>query len=123
MLFELGPFALLRSEQLSIPPANASVGGVSYSSLDAQRIPPLEGKGGIVVTGISTSDLTFPTNTWPTLEITVAPTALTPESHSVEFDLEGSYEELRRQMASEGVPFLDADELEREIADRKGTRS
>ena len=37
--------------------------------------------------------------------------------------LKASYENLRRQMEAEKLPFLNAEELECEIADRRGNRS
>ena len=54
------------------------------------------------------------------IEISVVPTVPSQVSAA---DLRDAYEHLRRQMAIEGTPFLNATELEREIADRKGTRS
>lgn len=114
---ELGTIAPLYSEQFSIPPASASIGGVSYGPLAGQLAP----LGGVVVAGIVGAALVIsgcPTTDekgWPTIEITVAQRA--------GVGLKEAYEELRQQMVCEGVPFLNAAELEQEIADRKGTRS
>jgi hypothetical protein len=122
---ELGTIALY-SEHFSIPPASALIGGASYGSLPGP-MPPL---GGIVVAGIIgvALGLSGPAgavneHSWPTIEITVAPAAHLAHDPVEGVDLKGAYEALRRQMVFEGVPFLDAAELEREIADRKGTRS
>ena len=121
---ELGTIALC-SEQFNIPPASASIGGASYRPL-VIRMPPLSG---MVVAGIVGAALTLSAPAavnevaWPTVEITVAPIVLGAHGEMAGFDLKTTYDELRRQMVSEGVPFLNAAELEREIADRKGTRS
>ncbi|HXP86326.1 MAG TPA: type II toxin-antitoxin system HicB family antitoxin [Bryobacteraceae bacterium] len=59
----------------------------------------------------------------PVIETSVAPVARATQGVKAGNDLRKAYEELRRQMAAEGIPFLNQAELEHEIADRKGTRS
>ena len=112
----------LYSEMFDIPPASASIGGAAYDS-PVGIIPPF---GGMVVAGIISAALILSpassSDTWPTLEITIAPTADIAPGQGATMDLRAAYEGLRRQMLSEGIPFLNADELEREINDRKGSR-
>jgi len=57
------------------------------------------------------------------ISVTVPPDAAMARGHAAGADLKEAYEQLRQQMLSEGLPFLGAAELEREIAERKGTRS
>lgn len=118
---ELGPIAALSSEQFNIPPANASIGGTSYGSI-VGPMPPFRGVvvAGVIGIGIAVAN----EHAWPMVEISVNPEAyIVHGGQMTGDDLRQAYEELRRQMVSEGIPLLNAAELEREIADRKGPRS
>ncbi len=53
------------------------------------------------------------------IKISVVPV----QARALALNLKETYENLRHQMVSEGLPLLSATELESEIAERKGTRS
>jgi hypothetical protein len=124
---ELGPIASLSCEQFTIPPVNASIGGASYGSAPF-HIPPFRGLivAGVVATAVAMSVPSVAAGEHPPLvvEISVDPGEyMFHGGQMTGADLRQAYEDLRRQMLSEGIPFLNAAELEREITDRKGTRS
>jgi hypothetical protein len=112
----VGPSTLvLYSQQLSIPPASASIGGICYPSLPVRVSPFI----GATVAGINAPFIPAGVNIaeypWPTIEATV-------EADALIIDVRARYDDLRWQMVSEGIPFLNAAELTLEIADRKGSR-
>ena len=93
----------MRSEQFSIPPASASIGGACYGLSRCAN-------------SVLAADIM-------TIDITVSQPLDAAYSEVAGVELKEAFESLRRQMVSEGIPFLDAAELESEIASRKGTRS
>jgi hypothetical protein len=113
---------VLTSEQYDIPFASAKVGGTQPTTI----IPLMP--VGLLITGMISVGLSLHPNddTPPAplapIEISVEPSAAVFVPGSV-LDMKQAYEHLRQQMLSEGLPLLDAEELEREIADRKATRS
>ncbi len=110
------------SEQSGIPPANAKIGGTSpISTIPFMPVGSLLIAGVIGVT-LLVADAAAQGVEAP-IEISVVPSYTVYASQMTEADLREAYEGLRRQALSEGIPFLNAAELEREIAGRKGTRS
>src|ERR1022692_4451226 len=113
---------VLTAEQCDIPAVSAKVGGTQPTSI----VPLMP--AGLLVAGIISVGLTIRPNDHiahvpiTPIEISVVPSAAIVAQGSA-LDLKQTYELLRQQMLSEGLPFLDAEELEREIVDRKGTRS
>jgi hypothetical protein len=113
---ELGTIELY-SGQLNIPPASAEVGGASFNpTVNAVVIAGIIGKAATLYRPLGSEN----EHAWPKIEISVASM---PHDRVAQGNLKAVYEELRRQMVAEGLPFLNATELEREIAERKGIRS
>lgn len=110
---------VLTSEQAAFPAISARVGGTQPTTI----IPfmPVMIVAGVIATGLMVEPAGGPVAAAP-IEISVASNAPVVAS-GVTLGLKEVYEQLRMQMASDGLPFLNADELEREIADRKGSRS
>jgi hypothetical protein len=113
---------VLTAEQCDIPAVSAKIGGTQPTSI----IPLMP--VGLPVAGIISVGLTIHPNDYiapvpvAPIEITVVPSAVIV-AQGTGLDLKQAYEMLRQQMLSEGLPFLNEEELEREIVDRKGTRS
>lgn len=106
------------SEHYSIPPSNVEIGGVTYSRSMIPIVPIRD----LIVAGITGGAGTQVAEASDSpVEISVVP-QFGLEADTPAFDVKDAYERLRRQMISEGLPFLNASELEREIADRKGSR-
>lgn len=118
---ELGAALRLSPEQLDIPPANAAIGGALYGpTITMLPLTSLVVEG-ITITGMVPYDVGGGRGL-PTIYVSIAP-ILSNHDDDRNVDIKAAYEKLRQQMAAEGIPFLNAAELEREIADRKGTRS
>ena len=113
---------VMAAEQCATPAPNAMVGGTSGST-----IPFMAPVGKLLIAGIigATLMVADPAADAPfaPIEISVVPQAAAMLAEVSVLNIREAYELLRQQMASEGIPFLNAAELEREIADRKGTRS
>lgn len=107
---------VLTAEQFDIPPVNATIGGTRPSSI----IPLMP--VGLLVAGMISATLTVIDPSVNVADAPMAPIEISVVQVSAH-DLKQAYEHLRQQMISEGIPFLNAAELEREIAERKGTRS
>ena len=114
---------MLTSEQCAIPPANAIVGGTNATStIPFTPVGSLLIAGMIGLTLLVADPFVHAVETpLGSIEISIVPTPL--QTNVSILNPRETYERLRQQMASDGIPFLDAAELEREIADRKGTRS
>lgn len=117
---ELGGVMQVSPEHFEIPPADAAIGGASYASSMTISIAALAGLSFAITALMSAPPLQ---QNLPVLEITIAygdhqTTGITEDKVHVK----SAYEMLREQMASEGTPFLNATELEREIAERRGMR-
>jgi hypothetical protein len=113
---------VMASEQCPIPASNPMIGGTNCG-LTIPFMPPV-GKlliAGIIGVTLMVADSAAEAPLAP-IEITVVPQAAPILAEVSGLDLREAYEHLRQQMAAEGIPFLNAAELEREIADRKGTR-
>lgn len=92
---------------LDIPAVSAKIGGTQPTSI----IPLMP--VGLLVAGIINDNIA-PVPIAP-IEISVVPSAAIIAQGSA-LDLKQAYELLRQQMLSEGLPFLDQEELEREIS-------
>ena len=113
----------LTSEQLDIPPANAKIGGTNSAlAIPFMPVGSLLVAGVIGITLMVSNGASQPVEAFAPIEISVAP-AMSSLAQVTPLDLREAYEHLRQQMLSEGIPFLNATELDQEIADRKGTRS
>ncbi|HLX41934.1 MAG TPA: hypothetical protein VKR43_00795 [Bryobacteraceae bacterium] len=113
---------VLTSEQYDIPFASAKIGGTQPTT----TIPMMP--VGLLVAGMISAGLSSLSGNdissvrLAPIEISVVPSAAVAARGS-NFDLKQAYEQLRQQMVSEGIPFLNPEELDHEIADRKGNRS
>lgn len=114
---------ILTAEQCDIPAVSAKIGGTQPTS-----ILPLMPVGLLIAGIVSVSMAVVDPATYVAdatlvpIEISVVP-APPLAAHVPALDLKKAYEQLRQQMLAEGLPFLAAADLEKEIADRKRTRA
>jgi len=109
---------ILTAEHYDIPLATARVGGTQPFA-----VIPFVAVGLIVAGTVNpmSEDMIEAAQMTP-VEISVVTDASVPAS-GMTLDLKAAYEQLRDQMTLEGTTFLGPDELEKEIAERKGNRA
>ena len=113
------PVWMVVAEQSGLPPRppTAEVGGTEPTS-SAPSMP-----AGFIAAGIISLGLASMANLPTTLIEITSVSLVTPADDNTAIGLKSAYETLRTQMRDEGVPFLNAQELESEITERKGIRS